>query len=77
LDVAQLLRSDVPVASYPLAGPLATFPWRAKPFIAIAMAMKVLPRQVRKRASELVFRSVVPRAAGRPVSSQAEYRINE
>lgn len=77
MDVVELLRSDTPVASYPLVGPLMTFPWRATPFIVSAMTMKALPRKVRKRVSDLVFRSAIQHAYGRPARSQPDFRINE
>lgn len=77
MDVVELLRSDASNASYPLAGPLKTFPWRAKPFIVSAMTMKALPRQVRKRVCGWVFRSAIQHANGRPARSPSEFQINE
>jgi hypothetical protein len=77
MDVVELLRSDAPTNSYPLVGPLKTFPWRATPFIVSAMTMKALPRQVRKRVSDWVFRPAVQDAHGRPARSPSEFQIKE
>ena len=76
-DVVELLQSDVPLADYPLLGPLKTFPWRATPFIIGAMAMKALPRRVRKQVNHWVFRSGVHPAHGCGEGSRSAFQISE
>ena len=76
-DVVKLLQSDIPLADYPLFGPLKTFPWRATPFIIGAMAMKALPRQVRKRVNNWVFRSGTYPARDCGEGSRSAFQISE
>jgi glycosyltransferase involved in cell wall biosynthesis len=76
-DVVELLQSDIPLADYPLLGPLKTFPWRATPFIIGAMSMKLLPRRVRKRVNHLVFRSGVQSTGNCDEGSRSAFQISE
>lgn len=76
-DVVELLQSDIPLADYPLLGPLKSFPWRATPFIIGAMAMKALPRRVRKRVNHWVFRSGVHPARSCGEGSRSAFQISE